>query len=307
MSVTQIHTKPRRVRSVKDDGWRGFLFVLPNLVGFLVFTVIPIVFALCISFTDWDFYKGFGGIEWVGLKNYQSLPGDIWFTDSLKNNLIYTVGTIPVVLVASLLLANALNAKIFGRKAVRTMIFMPYVVNTVAIAAVGMLLFNPTNGPINQVLRAIGIQNPPGWFSSLEWALPGVMVLSIWQQIGYDMIIYLAGLQSVPEELYESATVDGANSVQKLIKITVPMLSPTTFFLLITNIISSFQVFGMVNVLTRGGPGRATTVLAYYIYRSAFRYNKMGLASAIAFVLFGLVLVVTLIQWRVQKKQSEIY
>ena len=295
------------MRSVKDDGWRGFLFVLPNLIGFVVFTVLPILFAMGISFTDWDFYKGFDGIKWVGLKNYLSLPGDMWFIDSLKNNLLYTVGTIPFILVGALLVANALNAKLFGRKVVRTMIFMPYVVNTVAIAAVGMLLFNPSNGPINQVLRSLGIKDPPGWFSSLNWALQGVMVLSIWQQIGYDMIIYLAGLQSVPEELYESATIDGANSFQKLLKITVPMLSPTTFFLLITNIISSFQVFGLVNVLTKGGPGRSTTVLAYYIYRCAFRYNKMGLASAIAFVLFGLVLIVTLIQWRIQKKQTEIF
>ena len=306
-SDTAIARPRKRKRSINNDGIKGFLFILPNLIGFLVFTIIPIIFTVGISFTKWDFYKGFDGFEWVGIDNYVSLVNDIWFIDSLKNNLFFTAGTIPVLLVISLLIAVVMNTDIFGRKIVRTMIFVPYIVSMVAVAAVGVSLFNPSNGPINQMLRSLGIQNTPGWFSSIEWALPGVMIIFVWQMLGYDFIIFLAGLQAIPDELYESAKIDGAGSFRRLWNVTVPMLSPTTFFLLITNIIASFQVFGLINVLTQGGPGRATSVLAYYIYLCTFRFSKMGLGAAVAIVLFGIILVTTLIQWIIQKKINETF
>ena len=300
-----VANRCKRKKSLTNDGVKGFLFILPNLCGYFFLTLLPVFFAFGISFTKWDFYQGFSGIQWYGINNYIRLFTDKWFIASFTNNIIYSVFTIPALLILSLLFAVALNAKIYCKNFSRTMIFMPYVVNTVAVAAIGLLLFNANNGPINAVLRSMGIANPPGWLSSLDSSLPAVMIMSVWQGIGYDMIIYLSGLQAIPNELYESATIDGANGFQKLLHVTVPLLHNTTFFLLITNIISSFQVFGIINILTQGGPGTSTTVLAYYIYRLAFVYNKMGPASAVAMALFVMILIVTLIQWRTQRKMEK--
>lgn len=303
MSTAPVKAKNMKTKSLNNDGFKGFLFVLPNLLGFSFFTIIPVIFAFGISFTKWDFYKGFEGISFVGLENYLKLGKDMWFKASITNNLVYTAGTLPPLIILSLLIAVALNGNLLGRNVVRSAVFLPYVINTVAIAAIGLLLFN-ANGPINNVIRLFGVEEPPKWLASLDWALPAVMLMSVWQGIGYDVIIYLSGLQAIPEDLYEAATIDGANAWQKLIRVTVPMLRSTTFLLLITNIISSFQVFGLINVLTKGGPATATTVLAYYIYRLAFVYNKMGPASAVAVVLFLIMLTVTVIQWKFQRKSE---
>ncbi|MDD6882469.1 MAG: sugar ABC transporter permease [Eubacteriales bacterium] len=301
--TTAFNAQKRRKTSLTDNGWKGFLFVLPNLVGFTIFTIIPVIFAFGISFTKWDFYKGLAGISFAGLKNYMDLGRDLWFKSSISNNILYTLGTLPPLIVLSMLIAVALNTNLLGRNVVRSCVFLPYVINTVAIAAIGLLIFN-MSGPLNMLLQAFGVSDPPKWLSSLEWAMPAVMIMSVWQGLGYDVIIYLSGLQAIPEELYEAATIDGANGVQRLLHVTVPMLRATTFFLLVTNIISSFQVFGLINVLTQGGPARATTVLAYYIYRLAFVYNKMGPACAVSVVLFLIVLTVTLIQWKFQRKSE---
>ena len=295
-----LSMKKKKPRSLTDDGWKGFLFVAPNLLGFMIFTVIPVVFAFGISFTSWDFYRGFDGLSFVGIKNYLDLGKDLWFKSSIVNNIYYTLGTLPPLIVFSLLIAVALNGHLLGRNIVRSCVFLPYVINTVAIAAIGLLVFN-NSGPVNIFLSALGVQDPPRWLASLDWAMPAVIIMSVWQGLGYDVIIYLAGLQAIPEDLYEAATIDGANGFQRLIYVTVPMVQPTTFFLLVTNIISSFQVFGLINVLTKGGPARATTVLAYYIYRLAFVYNKMGPGAAVSVVLFAIVFIITVIQWVVQR------
>lgn len=290
----------------KKRAWKrnitGYLFIAPNLIGFALFTLIPVAFSLLVSFTEWNLFKGFREIGLVGLKNYRNLFSDISFTDSLLNNVIFTVGTIPVVMIIALLVAVTLNRNVYGRNAIRAMFFIPYIANVVAISAVWMLLYNPGRGPINQFLMALGVSHPPQWLASTTWALPAIMILTVWQLIGYNTVLYLAGLQSIPESLYESAEIDGAGAFRKLWHITIPMLSPTTFFLAITNIITSFQVFGPINIMTQGGPGRATSVIAFYIYISGFRYFKMGYAASMAWFLFLIIFVVTLAQWNGQKK-----
>ncbi|MFY9280332.1 MAG: sugar ABC transporter permease [Caldicoprobacterales bacterium] len=293
--------KYKKKSKVKNDVI-GYLFITPNLLGFIFLTLIPVLFSLFVSFTEWNIFKGFKEMNFVGLKNYISMFEDTWFKASIKNNVIYTLGTIPVTLCAALLTAVILNDKVYGKNAIRTMFFMPYISNVVAISAIWLALYNPSYGPINQFLMDLGISDPPKWIASSKWALPAVMIMSVWGGLGYNTVIYLAGLQGIPKELYESADIDGANWWHKLIRITIPMLSPTTFFLLITNIISSFQVFGQINIMTQGGPGTSTTVIAYYIYLSGFRYYKMGYSASMAWFLFIAIFIVTLIQWKGQKK-----
>ncbi|WP_252227013.1 carbohydrate ABC transporter permease [Caldicoprobacter algeriensis] len=280
----------------------GYLFIAPNLIGFMVLTFIPVLFSLVVSFTEWNLFTGTENIRFVGLKNYLYMFSDVWFIDSLKNNLMYTVVTISLALSISLFIAIILNDKVYGRNIIRAMFFMPYISNIVAISAIWLALYNPNYGPLNQFLMSIGIDNPPQWLASSKWALPAIMIMSIWGGLGYNVVVYLAGLKGIPKELYEAADIDGANSWHKLRHVTIPMLSPTIFFLLITGIISSFQVFGQINIMTQGGPARATTVIAYYIYLSGFRYYKMGYAAAMAWFLFIGIFIVTLIQWRGQKK-----
>lgn len=297
---TKIVQSPRSKRLKKDI--TGYLFIAPNLLGFIILTFIPVLFSFFVSFTEWNLFKGFDGMEFIGLKNYFSMFKDEWFIASIKNNAIYAIGTIPVILCLSLFIAVILNDKVYGKNALRAMFFMPYISNIVAISAVWLMLYNPSYGVINQFLMRLGVQAPPKWIASSKWALPSVMIMSVWSGVGYNAVIYLAGIQGIPKELYESADIDSANWWHKLIHITVPMLSPTTFFLLITNIISSFQVFGQINIMTQGGPGTATTVIAYYIYLSGFRYYKMGYSASMAWFLFAIIFIVTLIQWKGQKK-----
>ncbi|NLA57673.1 MAG: sugar ABC transporter permease, partial [Firmicutes bacterium] len=220
----------------------GYLFIAPNLVAYLLLTILPVIFVFYISFTDWDVVSGIGGIRFIGLDNYRELPYDVWFTDSLKNNIRYTVLVVPISLVLSLLVALALNDKIFAPAPVRTMFFVPYVANVVAISAVWMALYHPKYGPINAFLRYLGVNEPPAWLASTKWALPAIMIMNIWGGLGYNAVIYLAGLQTIPRELYEAAEIDGATGFQRLTQITLPMLTPTIFFLLITSIIGAFQL-----------------------------------------------------------------
>ena len=277
----------------------GYLFVLPNFVGFFIFMMIPIVMGFIISLTNYD---GFTKMDFVGLKNYIAMFKDDYFIVSVKNNFLYTLVTVPVTLVLSTLLAVALNTGIKGSSLFKTMYFFPYITSMVAIGIIWTLLFNPTVGPINNVLRAIGIANPPKWLLSTKSALWAVMIVAIWKGVGYYMVMILAGLQGIPKQLYEAAEVDGAGPVRKFFSITLPLLSPTTFMVTILSIISSFQVFDLIQIMTEGGPGRATNVLVYRIYQEGFQYMHYGYASAMANFLFAFILVVTLIQFRGQKK-----
>ncbi|XID96160.1 carbohydrate ABC transporter permease [Paenibacillaceae bacterium WGS1546] len=286
----------------KKESLTGWLFILPSLGGFLVFTLIPVLLSLLLSFTSWNFLSGIGSIHFIGLDNYVRMWDDTRFIASLRNNALFTLAVVPSVMLLSLLAALALNRSVYLKSAIRLMIFMPYVSSIVAVSIVWGILLNPSQGPVNALLRSLGIADPPGWLASSAWALPAVILISVWINVGYNMIIYLAGLQGIPKDLYEAASIDGAGAYRQFRNVTLPMLSSTTFFVMITTIISSFQVFALVFILTQGGPGTATSVITFYIYQVAFSFYDMGYASAMAWVLFAAIMIITWIQWRRQNR-----
>jgi multiple sugar transport system permease protein len=223
------------------------------------------------------------------------------FLQTFKNTVYFTLASIPLTIGIGLVLALLCARPIRGVAFFRTAYFAPYVTNVVAIGFVWFWFFQPDNGVINGLLSQLGISGPQ-WLSSSSWAMPAVIMVSVWQGIGYPMIILLAGLQGLPNEFYESAKIDGAGAGQRLRFITLPLLTPHFLFLLITQFISSFQVFGLIYVMTKGGPGHATSVYIYNIYQNAFSYGKVGYASAMAWILFVVIAAVTFLQWRLQKR-----
>jgi multiple sugar transport system permease protein len=277
----------------------AYAFLLPNFIGFFAFTLVPLIVAFGLCFVKWDFANP---MVFVGFKNFLKLFKDDGFQISFWNTIYFTVVSVPLTIVTALLLAILIHRKLKGVKLFRTIFFFPYISSMVAVAVVWNMLYHPTMGPINGVLRLIGIHNPPGWTSSVVWALPAVILMSVWKQVGYYMIIYLAGLQGIPEYLYEAATIDGAGGWQKFRYVTLPMLTPSTFFICVLVVINSFKVFDQIVIMTDGGPGRATNTLVYYIYNQAFTYFKFGYASAIAMVLFIIVLLTTIIQFKLENK-----
>lgn len=291
-------------KKARKDFLTGMGFILPSLLGFLIFTFIPVVISLCLSFTNWNFMEGIEGIKFNGLANYIRLFSDEWFLNSYKNNIIFTAVTVPVLIALGLVMATIINKYIYGGGVVRTMIFIPYIASVVAVCTVWMVLLQPSYGPVNEFLRSIGIANPPGWLADFKWSLPSIMIIYVWQQVGYYSIVFLAGLKGLPEDVYEAAKVDGASSIRQFFSLTVPLISPTTFFLTIMGIIGSFKVFDQISVLTQGGPGSSSSVMAYYVYRTAFDYFEMGYANTLAWALFVLVFLVTLVQWKMQAKFS---
>lgn len=281
----------------------AYSFLLPSLFGLVFFSMLPLLFSLLVSFTDWNFIQGLGNWNWVGFTNFVKLWSDEWFVASLKNTLIFTVVTVPVGLILALLLAALIDSFCHERLAgvIRISMYMPHICNIVAASAVWMVLYS-SYGPFTQMVQTLGWDNPPQWLADYQWALPAVMIMCIWSSLGYRIFIYSASMAGLPRELYEAAEIDGASGIQKFCYLTVPLLQPTTFFLTITGIITSFKVFGQINVMTSGGPGSATYTLVYYIYRRAFTYYEMGYASAVAMILFLILLVVTIIQWKHNEK-----
>lgn len=291
----------RRVRLRVRNALIGWSFILPNFLGFALLTLIPVIALFYISFTNWNV---FGTANWTGLANFQRLLGDATFRTSFVNTLYYAVMHIPLTLVVSLGIALLLNTKLRGVAFFRTAAFFPYITSIVAIAMVWNLMFSPDYGPINQILRLIGISNPPGWLTSPDWAMPAVVVISTWRDMGYYMILFLAGLQTVPRELYEAARVDGANAWQRFVNVTIPCLRPTTFFVTVMLTINSFKIFDLILVMTHGGPGISTMVLSQFIWRKGFEENQFGYASAASVVLFLLCIVVTIVQFLWNKRGS---
>nr|WP_028390905.1 MULTISPECIES: sugar ABC transporter permease [Bacillaceae] len=285
----------------KNENLAGLLFVSPMLIGVGILTLLPIIATFILSFADWNFIMGITQINWVGLDNFKALFENEGFLKSVVNNLLFLL-TVPITMIFSLLIAIVIDKHVYMKSYFKVAFFMPYISSIVAIAVVWQVLFNPTNGPINQFLFSIGIENPPTWIADPNFALISVMVIQIWASIGFNMILFLAGLQSIPKELYEAADMDGATAWDKFKNIMLPALSPTTFFLLITGIIGTFKVFDLIAVLTKGGPINSTTMLVWHLYESAFVDLKIGYASAIAVVLFIFVLIITLLQWVGQKK-----
>ncbi len=286
----------------KQEERAGYLFLLPNLIGTTILIFLPIMITLVMGFSKFDIMHGLSGMKFVGLHNFKSILENDRFTAALTNNLFYTFMTVPLTVVCALLLAAVLNKSIYGNGVIRAMFFMPYVSSMVAISVVFNVLFYPNGGPINSILQSIGIKNPPGWFIDKDWAMVGLVILAIWYQMGYYMIILLAGMQNVPNSLYDAAQIDGAGAWKTFLNVTVPGISPTLFFVLIIATINSFKVFDQINIITKGGPGFSTTVLVYEIYRNAFYEYNFGNASAIAWVLLLMVLCITAIQWIGQKK-----
>lgn len=297
-TATQAQTNPKNAFT-KRNRWIAYAFLLPNLIGFLAFTLIPIVMAFGLSFVKWDFANP---MIWVGFKNFAKLFRDEGFQIAFWNTLYYTVISVPLTILFALLLAVLLHQKLQGVKLLRTIFFFPYISSMIAVAVVWNMLFHPSMGPINQLIRLLGVAQPPEWTSSMVWAMPAIIIVGVWKQVGYYMVIYLAALQAIPEHLYEAATIDGANAWQQFRKITLPLLTPATFFISTLLIINSFKVFDHILIMTDGGPGRATNVLGYYVYNQAFLYFKFGYASAVAMVLFLVVLIITLIQFKFENK-----
>ncbi|HEV8635488.1 MAG TPA: sugar ABC transporter permease [Chloroflexota bacterium] len=277
----------------------GYLFLLPNILGFLIFSSIPVLATLLISTLDWDMIRR---PTFVALDNYAALLGeDAVFRQVLGNTAYYVVGTVPAGIVLSLLLALAMNSRIRGITLFRAIFFIPVITSSVAVAMIWRWLFNSDFGLINAGLFALGLNGIP-WLSSSAWAMPAVIVMAIWKHLGYNMVIYLAGLQGIPPSLYEAASIDGANAWDRFRYITLPLLTPTTFFILVISMIGSFQVFDLAFILTQGGPGNATNTIVMYVYNQAFQFFHMGYAAAIAWILFGIIFTITLIQWRVQRR-----
>ncbi len=274
-------------------------FLFPTLVGMLLFTHGAVLAAFFISLTRWDAFTPW---VWVGLDNYKDLfAADTLFTRSMIQTAYYTLVSVPLGIVAALLAAVLVNQKLRFMTFYRTVFFLPGITSIVAVAMVWLWLYNPDFGVINWLLGMVNIDGPP-WLGSTKWAMPAVIIFGVWRGLGYNMVILLAGLQGIPDVYYEAAEVDGASKFRRFWHITLPLLSPTTFFVLIISLIGSFQVFEQTYVLTEGGPAYATMTIAYYIFLQAFQWFHMGIASALAFMLFLAVMVVTVLQFSVQRK-----
>jgi multiple sugar transport system permease protein len=294
-------TKGKKSSLQRQEKWAGVLFVSPMLIGVTILTLLPIVATFVLGFADWNFVAGWSGFKFVGFDNFAKLMEDEFFIKSLKNNLVFLL-TVPIYMAISMILAILINKHVYWKSFFKVAYFMPYISSVVAVAIVWQVLFHPSSGPVNQFLMSIGIDNPPKWIADPAYALPSLMMISVWISIGFNMIIYMAGLQSIPKDLYEAADIDGANAWVKFSKITFPMLSSTSFFLLVTGIISTFKVFELIAVMTKGGPMNSTSMLVWNLYDTAFVNLKIGYASSMAVVLFFCVLLITLLQWVGQKK-----
>jgi len=272
----------------------GYLFVLPALAILLVFTLVPVLAALYLSFTNYDVFTG---LDWVGLQNYQDVVEDDLFWRALQNTVVYTAFSIPISMALGLAVALLLNARLRGLGVYRTAFYVPVVTSMVAISMIWIQLFDPLYGAVSNALEALGLRGVD-WLGDPNLAMPSVIAVSVWKTIGWNMLIYLAGLQGIPEYLKEAAAIDGAGRVQTFWKIVLPLLKPTTFFIFVTSVIGAFQVFDIVYVMTGGGPANATLTLVQYIYNNAFKALDMGFATAASFILFAVILAVTLVSLR---------
>jgi len=278
----------------------GYSFVLPTLVGFFCFSLGPMLSVIVLSFFSWDLWTL---PRFVGFNNYKALLHDVHFLNTFKNTLIFVGGVVTLEIIVGLFIAVLIEQKRyrFLKSGFRTVYFFPYVISSVAIALVWHFLLNPDLGVINYYLGKIGIPRI-NWLFSSHWARVSVIVVEVWKNIGFYVVVFLAGLQNIPKQLYEAAEVDGANRRQQFFHITLPLLSPTFFFLSVIGFINAFQIFDTPFVLTRGGPGGATRTIAVYIYETGFRFFRMGYAATLACILFACIALLTLVQFIVSRK-----
>lgn len=270
------------------------LFLLPALLGTLIFIIIPVLCSFGLSFVKWDLLNP---ITFVGLENYKNLFNDKVFYQTLINTIVFAISTSTFGVIIPLILASVLNSKIRGSEFFKTAYFLPFITPMIVIGIVWGWIFDPNIGLLNKLLHL-----HINWLYDVKFAMPALIAVSVWKLIGYNMIIFLSTLSSISQSLFEAAKIDGANSLQAFRHVTVPMLSPTIFFVVIITTISSFQVFDLIYLMTQGGPFNSTNVLVYSIYQNAFEYFNVGKASAIAYVLFAIILVLTLLQWKFRKK-----
>ncbi len=292
-----FRTSPRKARKAL----LGYLFMMPWIIGFIALTAGPIVASLGFSLTD---YNGMTRPNFVGLKNYQkAFFQDELFWPSLGRTFYYSCVTVPLGLVGSLLLASLLNQKLHGTSLFRTLFFMPHLIPTAAAAVLWIWFLHPITGPLNNMLRIIGLPHNIGWLVDKKWAIPSMILISLWSGVGGNrMIIFLAGLQGVSEELYDAGKIDGAGKWATFRNITLPLISPTVFFNLVLGIISALKVFSLAFVATKGGPERATWFFALHIYQNAFEYLRLGYGSALAWLFAVVLLVLTYIQFWSSKR-----
>ena len=272
----------------------AWIFILPAILGTFIFIIIPVLCSFGLSFTEWDLLNP---IKFVGFENYKLLFNDDLFYKILINTVVFALSTSILGVIIPLILASILNSKIRGSEFFKTAYFLPFITPMVVIGIIWAWIFDPNIGLLNQVLQ-ININ----WLYDSKFALPALIIISVWKLIGYNMIIFLSSLSSISNSMFEAAKIDGANAIQIFKNVTIPLLSPTIFFVIIITAISSFQVFDLIYLMTQGGPFDSTNVLVYAIYKNAFEYFNVGKASAIAYVLFAIILILTLIQWSLRKK-----
>ena len=292
--------KQRNIAQRKEN-ITGYAFITPYVLLFLVFTGIPFICSIVFSFTNMTYISKLANLKFIGFANFIKMFQSPEVMAALGRTFIYSLVYVPAIMVAGFVLAMIVNKGIHWKGAIRGMVFLPYVSNMVAVAVVFKILLGQS-GPFYQIMQFLGVENPPLLLLSDKFALPTVALIAVWKGVGLNMITYLGALQNVPTELDEAAQIDGANKWQRIKNVVIPMISPTTFFLIISSIITSLQNFTVIQSLTEGGPGQSTTVMALSIVRTAFVQNNTAFASAQAMVIFLIVMIITLIQWREQKK-----
>ncbi len=284
----------------------AYFFLAPAMISIFVFFFIPVIAAFIISFTDFDIYSlgNYSNLRFVGLKNYSDLLSNELFWTSLKNTFYFVIAASPLSIAVSLGAALILNSKLVKLKGLfRLAYFIPVVTTLVAVAIVWRFIYHPRFGILNYMLSFVGI-NPIDWLGDPFWAMPSIIFMSIWKNFGYNMIIFIAGLQNIPEHLYEAAILEGANGWQRFKKITIPMLAPTTIFISIITMIGNFQLFAEPYIMTQGGPLNKTLSVVQYMYQEGFRWWNMGYSASIAFVLFIIIFAGTIIQLKIQKQST---
>ena len=297
--------KVKALSSLEKRKWiAAYLFIAPIVILFTAFRIYPAFFNFALSFMKWNVFKNEG--TWVGLKNYTRLLEDETFFTAFKNTLLYTGIFLPIQMTAALAIALLLNVRFRGRSFCRTALFAPYVITLVATAAIWKWLYDPTSGLINAVLEQLNLPTSL-WLLGKDTALGSVIVYSIWQSVGYSIVIFLAGLQAIPQRYYEAAEIDGASKFQSFLHITLPLLMPVTLFILVMMTIASFGVFSQIYVMTQGGPAYATLVLVLYMFNHAFTFLNLSYGATIAVVFFVFVLAVTIIELRFGSRRAISY
>lgn len=274
----------------------GFYFVLPALLGTLIFIVIPIFCSFGLSFTDWDLLND---IKFIGLDNYKAILTEPVFTQILINTLVYAISVTVFAVIIPLIIAAILNSKIRGSEFFKTVYFIPFITPAVVIAIVWSWIFDPNIGGINMLFKT-----HLNWLFDTRLAMPVLIFVSVWKLIGYNVILYLTGFSTINKEIFEASQIDGANDVKTFFNITLPLLKPTTCFVTLVTAISSFQVFDLIYVMTEGGPKDSTNVIVYSIYKYAFEYFDIGKACALAYILFGVIFILTLLQRKIEKNSN---